>query len=73
MIQGGDPAVTGWGGMSIYGQRLYVHHKSFSQTWTYDMHSEAEIHSELRFTGAGILAMADLGLNTIDCLLSSTT
>jgi peptidyl-prolyl cis-trans isomerase-like 1 len=64
MIQGGDPTGTGRGGTSIYGQKLYFsclpnyyHSVDLSD-------SEDEIHPELRFTGAGILAMANSGPNT---------
>lgn len=64
MIQGGDPTGTGRGGTSIYGQKLYV--KSlFCTGWTaLTPNSEDEIHSDLRFTGAGILAMANAGPNS---------
>jgi len=72
MIQGGDPTGTGRGGTSIYGQRLCVRTVSFfSFTGTdphrvciFFFHSEDEIHPQLRFTGAGILAMANAGPNT---------
>ena len=70
MIQGGDPTGTGRGGTSIYGQKLCVKdciillcywYRSFPLFLNY---SEDEIHPELRFTGAGILAMANAGPNT---------
>lgn len=66
MIQGGDPTGTGRGGTSIYGQKLYVRTVSFSSLTGANPHliSEDEIHPELRFTGAGILAMANAGPNT---------
>ena len=67
MVQGGDPTGTGKGGTSIYGQKLYVttpkpilRRSETKKT----PHSEDEIHPELRFTGAGILAMANSGPNT---------
>ena len=78
MIQGGDPTGTGRGGTSIYGQRLYVSPFPILRFHFSDVlnppspnpaHylyycSEDEIHPELRFTGAGILAMANSGPNT---------
>ncbi|KAI9574195.1 cyclophilin-like domain-containing protein [Boletus coccyginus] len=72
MIQGGDPTGTGRGGTSIYGQRLYVSYVSLSLNVGTTLittripipPSEDEIHPELRFTGAGILAMANSGPNT---------
>lgn len=65
MIQGGDPTGTGRGGTSIYGQKLYVPPLyTFFHTHLLRMYSEDEIHPELRFTGAGILAMANSGPNT---------
>ena len=70
MIQGGDPTGTGRGGTSIYGQKLYVgldkHFFLFLmpiQTLCI-FNSEDEMHLDLRFTGAGILAMANAGPNT---------
>jgi peptidyl-prolyl cis-trans isomerase-like 1 len=78
MVQGGDPTGTGKGGTSIYGQKLYVSHSRtpvlcyiVQLTQITPIHpsihpagSEDEIHPELRFTGAGILAMANSGPNT---------
>jgi peptidyl-prolyl cis-trans isomerase-like 1 len=66
MVQGGDPTGTGRGGTSIYGQKLYVVLLLFSGTSNESIgfFSEDEIHPELRFTGAGILAMANAGPNT---------
>lgn len=76
MVQGGDPTGTGKGGTSIYGQKLYVcifciksplsppcpnADPDFASP---PLPSEDEIHPELRFTGAGILAMANSGPNT---------
>ncbi|XP_044156612.1 peptidyl-prolyl cis-trans isomerase-like 1 [Bufo gargarizans] len=48
MVQGGDPTGTGRGGGSIYDGK----------------HFEDELHPELKFTGAGILAMANAGPDT---------
>ncbi|KAH7929634.1 cyclophilin-like protein [Leucogyrophana mollusca] len=48
MIQTGSPDGSGRGGRSMWG----------------DMNFDDEIHPELRFTGAGILAMANSGPNT---------
>jgi len=66
MIQGGDPTGTGRGGTSIYGQKLsvfvYLFLMGVGADFFFD--SEDEIHPELRFTGAGILAMANSGPNT---------
>ena len=68
MIQGGDPTGTGRGGTSIYGQKLCVKNRIRPQyRLTNDlsfMNSEDELHPDLRFTGAGILAMANSGPNT---------
>ena len=68
MIQGGDPTGTGRGGTSIYGQRLYVvagsDEPNCTPRLTRRIFSEDEIHPDLRFTGAGILAMANSGPNT---------
>jgi peptidyl-prolyl cis-trans isomerase-like 1 len=64
MIQGGDPTGTGRGGTSIYGQKLYVRCMLPSTPTYWHMYSEDEIHPQLRFTGAGILAMANSGPNT---------
>jgi peptidyl-prolyl cis-trans isomerase-like 1 len=67
MVQGGDPTGTGKGGASIYGQKLYVYTSlptTVQITPVYLHPSEDEIHPELRFTGAGILAMANSGPNT---------
>jgi peptidyl-prolyl cis-trans isomerase-like 1 len=68
MIQGGDPTGTGRGGTSIYGQRLYVVASSdepnCTPRFTPSHFSEDEIHPDLRFTGAGILAMANSGPNS---------
>jgi peptidyl-prolyl cis-trans isomerase-like 1 len=67
MVQGGDPTGTGKGGTSIYGQKLYALKKScYCHVPTVNVFfpSEDEIHPELRFTGAGILAMANSGPNT---------
>lgn len=63
MIQGGDPTGTGRGGTSIYGQKLCVTEPSHPFALSI-LYSEDEIHPELRFTGAGILAMANSGPNT---------
>jgi peptidyl-prolyl cis-trans isomerase-like 1 len=65
MIQGGDPTGTGRGGTSIYGGTLSVSALSLAcppadRTPT----SEDELSAELRFTGAGILAMANSGPNS---------
>lgn len=66
MVQGGDPTGTGRGGTSIYGPKLYVTppppriSAKPHESW----HSEDEFHPDLRFTGAGILAMANSGPNT---------
>ena len=86
MIQGGDPTGTGRGGTSIYGQRLYVLPFQFAVEgflFTLNTHagyrlffllsSEDEIHPELRFTGAGILAMANSGPNTNGTLFTNHT
>jgi peptidyl-prolyl cis-trans isomerase-like 1 len=48
MMQGGDPTGTGRGGASIYGSGKF----------------QDEISPELKFSGAGILAMANAGPNT---------
>lgn len=68
MIQGGDPTGTGRGGTSIYGQKLCVFIHLFIRSAAVGSlrlrNSEDEIHPELRFTGAGILAMANSGPNT---------
>ncbi|XP_068125535.1 peptidyl-prolyl cis-trans isomerase-like 1 [Hyperolius riggenbachi] len=48
MVQGGDPTGTGRGGGSIYDGK----------------HFADELHPELKFTGAGILAMANAGPDT---------
>jgi cyclophilin family peptidyl-prolyl cis-trans isomerase len=65
MIQGGDPTGTGRGGTSIYGQKLYVSLLRLLLVLTYMLFgSEDELSPELRFTGAGILAMANSGPNT---------
>ena len=64
MIQGGDPTGTGRGGTSIYGQKLYILVSQISCYFVDLSHSGDEIHPELRFTGAGILAMANSGPNT---------
>ncbi|KAM5181247.1 peptidyl-prolyl cis-trans isomerase-like 1 [Mantella aurantiaca] len=48
MVQGGDPTGTGRGGGSIYDG------KNFAD----------ELHADLKFTGAGILAMANAGPDT---------
>ncbi|XP_077132615.1 peptidyl-prolyl cis-trans isomerase-like 1 [Ranitomeya variabilis] len=48
MVQGGDPTGTGRGGGSIYDGK----------------HFPDELHPELKFTGAGILAMANSGPDT---------
>lgn len=48
MVQGGDPTGTGRGGGSIYDGK----------------HFADELHAELKFTGAGILAMANAGPDT---------
>ncbi|XP_072280322.1 peptidyl-prolyl cis-trans isomerase-like 1 [Pyxicephalus adspersus] len=48
MVQGGDPTGTGRGGGSIYDGK----------------HFADEIHGDLKFTGAGILAMANAGPDT---------
>jgi len=67
MVQGGDPTGTGRGGTSIYGQKLCVSNFSVNGNRISDhifSSSEDEIHPELRFTGAGILAMANAGPNT---------
>ena len=71
MIQGGDPTGTGRGGTSIYGQKLCVKDCIIillsywcESTLRLFYYSEDEIHPELRFTGAGILAVANAGPNT---------
>lgn len=80
MIQGGDPTGTGRGGSSIYGEKVrLVFQNSFrvhSLQTNVDLTSHSiftsalfsqfadEISAELRFTGAGILAMANAGPNT---------
>lgn len=64
MIQGGDPTGTGRGGTSIYGQKLCVAYSYLPLLRLTHVASEDEIHPELRFTGAGILAMANSGPNT---------
>lgn len=64
MVQGGDPTGTGRGGTSIYGQKLSAFHSIFRRRANRLPFSEDEIHHELRFTGAGILAMANSGPNT---------
>lgn len=62
MVQTGDPTGTGRGGTSIYGQKLYVKlTRVFSCCFSNQNFSQDEIHPELRFTGAGILAMANSG------------
>ncbi|XP_073472053.1 peptidyl-prolyl cis-trans isomerase-like 1 [Lithobates pipiens] len=48
MVQGGDPTGTGRGGGSIYDGK----------------HFADELHPDLKFTGAGILAMANAGPDT---------
>lgn len=64
MIQTGDPTGTGRGGTSIYGQKLCVHSSTGIRLDAETFYSQDEIHPELRFTGAGILAMANSGPNT---------
>lgn len=64
MVQGGDPTGTGRGGTSIYGQKLYVCIARLIQSAAKEQSSEDELNSELRFTGAGILAMANSGPDT---------
>jgi hypothetical protein len=63
MIQGGDPTGTGRGGTSIYGGKLCVLHVNGLYPCL-RVSSEDELNSELRFTGAGILAMANSGPNS---------
>jgi len=64
MVQGGDPTGTGRGGTSIYGQKLYTPSGYAYILFSISNPSEDEIHPGLRFTGAGILAMANSGPNT---------
>lgn len=77
MIQGGDPTGTGRGGMSIYGSSfedeivrsitevpLLCLLLSRSLCFTFADPLSLPQHPELRFTGAGILAMANSGPNT---------
>lgn len=64
MVQAGDPTGTGRGGTSIYGQKLCVSILGMEGYTTEMISSQDEIHPELRFTGAGILAMANSGPNT---------
>lgn len=69
MVQGGDPTGTGRGGTSIYGEKLQVpQHLQLLDVELIGasfLHRSAdEIHPELRFVGAGILAMANSGPNT---------
>jgi peptidyl-prolyl cis-trans isomerase-like 1 len=69
MIQGGDPTGTGRGGASVYGKavRLLVRLALPSILLTCGIvppQFEDEISPALRFTGAGILAMANSGPGT---------
>ena len=75
MAQSGDPTGTGRGGTSIYGSRLSVWGVlSLCSYALIHRCSEDELHPELRFTGAGILAMANSGPNTNGtCILSLST
>lgn len=71
MIQGGDPTGTGRGGTSIYGDKFedelvrgLSHSLSAVTRLLRGICSATSQHPELRFTGAGILAMANAGPNT---------